>query len=187
MRIRELNEEDVRDAVRILILSFERELYGIFGDIELARETLFEYFSENLEDCYVAEEERVIGFASVSFRKRNLGRFFRKKLGFFAGTKIAMLINYLCPNPKKGEAAINFIAVSPLRRDKGVGTALLERIISEAKSRRCSKIKCYVSIENDAGIALLTKFGFSIAKMIDNRFAEKYFGQRRWYLMELKI
>ncbi len=187
MKIRDLEKDDVKDAVRILILSFERELFGIFGDVELARELFFEYFTLYPEYCYVAEEERVVGFASMSFGKMKIGSFLRKKLGFVKGTKFGMLIRYLCPPPKKDEATINFIAVSPLRRGKGVGTALLEKLLEVARIEGKRKIKCYVSVDNDSGIGLLTKFKFSIANMIDNSFAEKHFGQRRWYLMELKL
>ncbi len=187
MKVRELEKDDVRDAVRILVLSFERELFGIFGDVELARELFFEYFSLYPEYCYVAEEERIIGFASISFGKTKIGSFLRKKLGFVRGTKFGMLIKYLCPSPKKDEATINFVAVSPLRRGKGVGTALMEKLLEVAREKGKKKVKCYVSVENDSGIGLLTKFKFRIANMIDNSFAEKHFGQRKWYLMELEL
>ncbi len=187
MIVRELRVEDVRDAVRILTLSFEREIFCVFRDLELAKEIFFEYFSENLDGCIVAEEERVIGFAYTSFQEHNWGSFLRKKFGFVKGSKLSLLLSYLCPNPKKDEAVINFISVSPLRRGKGVGTKLLERIIDDCKKRGKRKVKCWVSVENDAGLALFTKFNFKIAKMIDNKFAEKNFGQRQWYLMELQL
>ncbi len=182
MRIEELREEHVRDAVRILILSFERELNGIFGDLELARELLFEYFSSEHDGCFVALDNRVVGFASVVMRKTALGKFLRKRLGFVRGTRASLLIGYLCPKPK-GFATVNFIAVSPLRRGKGVGSKLMERLVSHAASEGAEALKCCVAVDNDAGIALLTKFGFEIEKMIDNRFAEKHFGRRQWYVM----
>ena len=185
LQVRELEPGDVRDAVRILVLSFERELFGIFSDLELAREILFEYFSLYRDGCYVAESERVLGFSMASFAPPPIGKFLRSKLGIVQGTKLSLLISYLCPKPGLGEVTINFIAVSPLRREKGVGSALLSRIIEDAKKVGKREISCYVSVDNDAGISLLTKFGFQIARMIDNSFAERNFGQRRWYLMKL--
>jgi ribosomal protein S18 acetylase RimI-like enzyme len=187
LQIRELEPKDVRDAVRILILSFERELFGIFNDLELAREILFEYFSVYRDGCFVAESERILGFASVSFSSPPTRRFFRNKLGIIRGTKISLLISYLCPKPKSSGATINFIAVSPLKREKGIGSALLRRIIDEALRAEKKEISCYVSVDNDAGISLLTKHGFQIVRMLDNSFAEKRFGQRKWYLMKLYL
>jgi ribosomal protein S18 acetylase RimI-like enzyme len=187
MKVRELRKEDVRDAVRILTLSFERELFGIFKDLEYAKELFFDYFSRNTKNCFVAEEGRIIGFAFVSFKPLKIGKFLRERMGFVKGTKTSLLISYLCPKPKKDEAVINFIAVSPLRREQGAGSRLLERIIDEATDAGKSKIKCLVSVENDAGIALLTRYNFTISKMLDNSFAEKNFGQRKWYQMELQL
>ncbi len=201
MIVRELakiEEDDVRDAVRVLILSFEKELFAIFRDLELAREIFFEFFEKRRDGCYAAVEERVIGFASASFKPNffakklglsasDLRPILKSKLGFFEGIKASLLLSYLCPNPKAGEGVINFLAVSPLRRYHGVGSSLLERIIADAENAGVRKLKCYVSIENDGGIALLTKYGFGIEKMLDNSFAEKRFGQRRWYLMSLGL
>ncbi len=101
----------------------------------------------------------------------------RDELGFVKGLKASLLIRYLCPKPKRGVAVINFIAVSPLRRNSGVGSALLEEIVDRVKGEGGREIDCYVSVDNDAGIGLLTKFGFEISKMLDNRFAEKILGQ----------
>lgn len=188
MRVRELREEDARDAVRILVLSFGRELNGIFGDTELARELFFKFFSTHTEECLVVEAERIIGFASYSLKQRlPISDFLKKELGFVKGLKLSMLIRYLCPKPKKGKAVINFIAVSPLRRNSGAGSALLEKIVERVKEGGGKEIECYVSVDNDAGIGLLTKFGFEVARMLDNRFAEKNFGARQWYLMRLKL
>ena len=188
MRVRELEREDARDAVRILVLAFSRELNGIFGDTELARELFFKFFSMHTEECLVAEAERIIGFASYSFRQRlPVSGFLKKELGFVRGLKASLLIRYLCPKPKKGRAVINFIAVSPLRRNSGAGSALLEKIVERVREGGGREIECYVSVDNDSGIGLLTKFGFEIAKMLDNRFAEKNFGAKQWYLMRLHL
>ncbi len=187
MRVRELEKSDVRDAVRILVLSFDRELNGIFNDVELARELLFKFFSDYSENCFVAEGGRVVGFASYSTRKMPVSKFLRRELGFVKGIKTSLLIDYLCPKPKKGEGTINFIVVSPLRRNSGVGSTLLSRIIEDAREKGVRSLKSYVSVENDAGIGLFTKFGFEIEKMLDNSFAEKNFGQKQWYLMRLEL
>lgn len=187
MRIRDLKESDVRDAVRILILSFDRELNSVFKDIELAREIFFKFFSTYQDGCIVAEAERIVGFASLSVKKTPLSSFLRSEMGFVKGLKTSLLLSYLCPKPKKGEGVVNFIAVSPLRRNSGIGSALLGEIISRAQNHGLRCIKCYVSVANDAGIGLLTKYGFVIEKMIDNSFAERNFGQRQWYLMKLNL
>jgi len=154
----------------------------------LARELFFKFFSTYTEECLVAESERIVGFASYSFRQRlPVSDFLRKEIGFVKGVKASLLIRYLCPKPKKGRAVINFIAVSPLRRSSGAGSLLLNRIIENVKEGGGKEIECYVSVDNDEGIGLLSKFGFEIARMLDNRFAEKNFGARQWYLMRLQL
>ena len=187
MRVRDLERDDVRDAVRILILSFDRELSSIFKDIELARDIFFKFFSMYSDNCVVAEAERIIGFASFSTEKTPLSGFLRSEMGFVRGLKTYLLLRYLCPKPKKGEGTINFIAVSPLRRNSGVGSALLDEIIRRGREKGIRTLKCYVSLSNDAGIGLLTKHGFEIEKMVETSFAEKNFGQRQWYLMRLRL
>jgi len=88
MRVRELEDGDIRDAVRILVLSFSRELNGIFGDIELARELFFKFFSLQRKECLVAESDRIVGFASYSFRQRlPISGFLRRELGFVRGVR----------------------------------------------------------------------------------------------------
>ncbi|WP_202319391.1 GNAT family N-acetyltransferase [Archaeoglobus neptunius] len=187
MRVRNLEARDSKDAARILILSFERELNGIFGDIELARELFFKFFGQYTENCFVVEEGRIIGFASYSSGNTPISDFLKRELGFVRGLKTSLLIRYLCPKPKRGEGVINFIAVSPLRRNCKAGSALLERIVEDASEKRLRLLKVYVSVDNDAGIGLFTKYGFEIEKMIDHRFAEKNFGFRQWYLMKKEL
>ncbi len=186
MRVRELRKGDIRDAVRILILSFEKVLFNVFKDLELAREVFFEYFEENTDGCYVAEEERIVGFAYVSFKKQKFGSFFRNKLGFINGTRIALLMSYICPKPKRDEVVINFLAVSPLRSSEEICSALLRRIVEDARNANKKKIRCLMPIDSDL-LDVFTKFGFEIRKVIDNRFAERNFGSRVWYVMELKL
>lgn len=190
MIIRELREEDSRDATRILILSFEKILVKLFRDLETTREKLFQYFSNNTSDCYVVEAERIIGFGSITINKKErikINKFLRKEFGFVNGTKLSMLLKFLCPIPKNKEATINFIAVSPLRRNQGIGSMLIERMLSEAKTRGCLKVKCLVPESNHQGICFLSKFGFFPEKVIENSFVEKYFGERKWYLEVLDL
>jgi len=186
MKIRKLEREDVRDAVRILLLFFEKVFYRIFGDLELARELFFEYFEENTDGCYVAEEERIVGFAYTSSKKQDFGKFFRRKLGFVKGTKIGLLLSYICPKPKRDELVINFLAISPLRMDERICLSLLEKIAEDAVKDKKKRIKCLISIENEL-LDTYTDFGFKIKKVFDSRFAEKNFGVRVWNLMELEL
>ncbi|MET1124344.1 MAG: GNAT family N-acetyltransferase [Archaeoglobaceae archaeon] len=178
MRIEELRKEHVRDAVRILVLSYSNEFNAVFGDIELARELMFKYF-ERYTSGYVAIDDRVVGFAKVS-REREIGKFLRDELGFVRGLKASLLLSFIWPRAKKDEAILDFVAVSPFRRGKGIGSALLKRIIDDCDAR---KIRCVVAVDNDAAIGLLTKFGFEVRRMIDDRRVEKHFGRRRWFEM----
>ncbi|MCS7122330.1 MAG: GNAT family N-acetyltransferase [Archaeoglobaceae archaeon] len=178
MKIEEIKKEYIRDAVRILVLSCEKELNAIFKDLELAKDLLFKYF-ELYPNGFVALDDRVAGFANVSCEERPMRKFLQKELGFFNGLKAWLLLSFFWMKPKKNDAILDFIVVSPLKRRKGIGTKLLEEILDRFSGKR---IKCMIDVENNAAINLFSKFEFK-KKFLENKMAEKYFGRKGWFLM----
>jgi len=182
MRIRELRDEDLVDAVRILALSFEKELLTIFKDIDIARDLLMEFFEDYKVGCYVAEEERILAFAWVLKEKPQIFKFLRSRLGLLNGLRSYLLLKFFLRMPKNGEGFLAFIAVSPLRRKAGIGTALMKEIISRAKSENFKLLNCILPAESDA-IPFFKKLGFEIAGVFENKLAEKYFSSKVWVLI----
>ncbi|MDK2876416.1 MAG: hypothetical protein PWQ22_826 [Archaeoglobaceae archaeon] len=182
MRIRELRDEDLVDAVRILALSCERELTVIFRDIDVARDLLREFFKKEKEGCYVAEDGRVLAFAWVLLNKVRIFKFLREQIGFIDGLRAYLLLKFFLRTPKKGECFLIFIAVSPLRRWSGIGSALMERVIEDLREKKLKRINCIIPAESDS-LAFFNKLGFEVANIFENSLAEKYFFSRQWVLM----
>ncbi|MEM4455724.1 MAG: GNAT family N-acetyltransferase [Archaeoglobaceae archaeon] len=182
MIVRPLEKEDVAEAVRILLLSFDRELSVVFKDIYFAGEILREFFSKNAEGCFVAEKERILGFSRISFEKHDISKFLREKLGLLEGLRAFLLLKFFVRNPRKGEAFIDFIAVSPLRRNEGIGSAMMEKLIEVAEEKEARRLNCIIRADSDA-ISFFQKFGFEVANILENKLAEKYFSSKQWLLM----
>lgn len=183
MIVRRLEKSDLSDALRILVLSFEREITTIFRDADFAREILREFFEKNPEGCFVAEDGRVIGFLRISFGEQKIFGFLREKLGFIDGLRASLLLKFFVKNPKKGEGFLDFIVVSPLRRKKGAGSALMQRAIEEANKRNLKSLKCMISAESEA-INFFEKFGFEVEKLLESKLAERYFSSKDWVILK---
>jgi ribosomal protein S18 acetylase RimI-like enzyme len=60
----------------------------------------------------------------------------------------------------KGQLHFHRLAVIPSERRKGVASALLKALITEAERQRCTSIACDVRIGVSRNVALYEKFGF---------------------------
>ncbi len=182
MKIRKLREDDLVDAVRIISLSFEKELIAIFKDIDIARDILMDFFRENRDGCYVAEDERVLAFAWLLKEKPKILKFLKSEMGLVDGLRSYILLRFFIKKPKKGEGILVFSAVSPLRRGSGIGTRLMKEVISIAKSEKITSMRCMVPAESDA-VLFFKNLGFEVRGIFDNKLAEKYFSCRTWVLL----
>ncbi len=182
MIVRPLEKGDVAEAVRILLLCFDRELSVIFRDLYIAGDVLKEFFAKNPENCFVAEDRRILGFSRISFDKQKISGFLRRKMGLVDGIRASLLIKFFARNPKKEEAFIDFIAVSPLRRRESIGSEIMKRLIEEARKNNKSRLVCLIRAESET-IAFFEKFGFKVREIFENKFAERYFSSRHWLLL----
>ena len=194
IRVRKARKEDLNDILRILSSSFERELEKIFGDSFEGKEILRRAIEslDELKGIYVAESmKKVLGCVGISAKELDfkipIGREVIKSLGFTKGLKAKLLLSFFKEKPKKNDICINYLAVSKFYRNLGIGTALYNKVEELARLNNKSRIKVWVSVENDDGLDFFLKRNFQIAKMIDSKFAEKHFGQRYWYLLEKLI
>lgn len=194
IKVRKARKEDLNDILRILSSSFERELEKIFGDSFEGKEILRRAIEslDELKGIYVAESmKKVLGCVGISAKELDfkipIGREVIKSLGFTKGLKAKLLLSFFKEKPKKNDICINYLAVSKFYRNLGIGTALYNKVEELARLNNKSRIKVWVSVENDDGLDFFLKRNFQIAKMIDSKFAEKHFGQRYWYLLEKLI
>ncbi|MCS7131021.1 MAG: GNAT family N-acetyltransferase [Archaeoglobaceae archaeon] len=182
MKIRELRDEDLVDAVRILALCFEKELITIFRDLDLAREILKEFFKEHKEGCYVAEDGRVLAFAWLLSEKPKILKFLKSQVGFLNALRAYLLLKFFLRSQKNGEVYLAFIAVSPLRQRAGIGSALMNEIIKQAKFKNFRSMNCIVQADSEA-VLFFKNLGFEIRNFFENRLAEKYFSAKEWVLL----
>uniref|UniRef100_A0A7J2TIR7 N-acetyltransferase n=1 Tax=Archaeoglobus fulgidus TaxID=2234 RepID=A0A7J2TIR7_ARCFL len=182
MIVRPLKREDVSEAVRILLLSFDKELSVIFKDLYIAGDVLKDFLIENPENCFVAEERRILGFSRISLGKEKIFEFLRKKMGLVHGLRASLLMKFFVRNPRKEEAFIDFIAVSPLRRREGIGSAMMEKLIEVAREEKRSFLSCLIKSESES-LSFFERFGFKVEKVLENKLAERYFSARHWLLL----
>ncbi|RLI79434.1 hypothetical protein DRP05_04025 [Archaeoglobales archaeon] len=190
IKVRKAEKEDLNDILRILSSSFEREIEKIFGDAHEGREILkraLESLNE-LKGIYVAESSKILGCVGILAKeidnKIPIGREAVKSLGFTKGTRAKLLLSFFKEKPKKNDVCIDYLAVSKFYRNMGVGSALYSKVEELARLNNKNRIRVWVSVENDEAIDFFMKRSFNIAKMLDSKYAEKYFGQRYWYLLE---
>jgi ribosomal-protein-alanine N-acetyltransferase len=78
------------------------------------------------------------------------------------------LAGYIVARETAGELHINNVAVRPQHRRRGIGAALLGRILEEARRRKAKAAFLEVRSTNEAAQALYEKHGFtSIARRAD--------------------
>jgi ribosomal-protein-alanine N-acetyltransferase len=69
------------------------------------------------------------------------------------------------------EADVQTIAVSPKAQGKGLGSLLLNELISQALDRGCDQLMLEVRSDNDSALALYARFGFEEVTVRRNYYA----------------
>ena len=72
------------------------------------------------------------------------------------------LIAYMLFQVCDSEFELHNIGVAPEWQGKGVGTLLLQKLLTEAKQRNCRQIFLQVRVSNEAAKLLYIKFGFEV-------------------------
>jgi len=125
-------------------------------------------------------ENKIVGIAGF---KTNKGSFtdsisyfdLIKKLGLWAGNWATFIFYFYEQEPIDKELFIDGIAVHPDFRGKGIGTKLLENIVSHANKNDYNKVKLEVIDTNTRARELYEKQGFK-------HFKTEHFPYLRWLL-----
>jgi len=188
--VKQMEKGDVKECVKLLFLCSD-ELKTIFGDEYIGKEILEKYYKslESYEGLLVAKAgERVAGFAELNVKdvKRKLPFKDFLVLGFTRGLKTRLLLDFFDKKANKNEVYIRHFCIHPKLNVYEVGKVLLNEIIDFASKKEKEVISVWLPVESDV-VDLCLEFGFKIKRMLESSFAEKYFGKKYYYLLELRL
>ncbi len=120
-----------------------------------------------IREMSLADLEAVLEIEKVSFPTPWSRALFERELSTsFARSLVAeenpekRILGYLCYWVVAGEAHILNLAVSPERRDRGVGTLLLKKGLEDCRRERVQLVTLEVRRSNYRAISLYRNFGF---------------------------
>jgi ribosomal protein S18 acetylase RimI-like enzyme len=157
----------------------KEKILSILGHLFVEPDHIFSH-----EYCWVASDSDRITGVCVMYPNRDIkrleknmrkyGKLFLKYMSLPAllGIPFRGRIDRLFPELDKDALYISNLAVDPDFRRKGVATFLLQKSVNHAGEIGCGVVSLYVDINNDPGIQLYQKFGFSIKAT--SEFPEKY-------------
>ena len=132
-KVRSARREDLSELSRLF--NDYRCFYGQPSDLALAEAFLHRRFDEQDSTIFVAAAERLLGFCQI-FRS-------------LSSVRAAPII------------ILNDLYVAADARGAGIGQALLDAAVAEAKIRRVSRLTLETGVDNDAGQALYEKNGWT--------------------------
>lgn len=86
----------------------------------------------------------------------------------FVAEDAGELVGFLCgflSQTREDEAYIHLVGVDPARRGQGIGTALYERFLEEARAHGRAVVRCAVSPSDDA-LAFHRALGFQMERVV---------------------
>ena len=135
------------------------------GDrIKLIRDSLMKDYAITAFD-----KDRLIGIAGYHTPSGSLtggmtaSRIF-KLLGIVNGIRACLIMSFYDRKPSTGELIMDGIAVHPDYRGRGIGTELLNRIVSYASENGYMSVRLDVIDTNSEARKLYERFGFRVVK-----------------------
>lgn len=189
MLLKELERGEIREFVK-LMFECNEDLRRIFGDEYLGREILENCYNsfKSYEGIFIVKEKRMFGFAEVKtsdiLRKYPIKPFLT--MGFLRGLRIRLLLSYFDKKPKRDEVFIRHIGVHPKLNAEEMGKILIDRIINFALEKGKRIVTTWLPVESDIVDVCIGK-GFEIKRMLESSFAQKHFGRKYYYLLQLRL
>jgi ribosomal-protein-alanine N-acetyltransferase len=91
---------------------------------------------------------------------------------FLAATIDRAVVAYIIASRGDARAEVDSIAVAPAKRGRGVGGALLKRVIGLLRQRELKTVSLNVRLENKAAIRLYRKLGFQRVRRVNGYYED---------------
>ncbi|EFS03577.1 acetyltransferase, partial [Listeria seeligeri FSL S4-171] len=142
-------------------------------------------YTEKGENLLIAMcDDKICGclfLTSNSDSYGNLVSSLRTRLSLPQTLKLLFLLGLLSHTPKPQERYIDFIAVSPHFRGRGIGKKLIFQCKKLFPNER---VNLYVAKNNGNAYQLYKKLGFQVIKKNNSALAGMLTGIKEWYMME---
>lgn len=161
-------KEEERDLVsEILYEAFSEKLKPVFGSKKKSLRIFSRYL--NAPKILVAREmDKVVGVAGLKYDNvnwLNLNLFDAIREFGFLIFRVGIIGFPLVATRLKGDLLLDVLAVSPEARGRGIGTKMLQFLLSFGKERHLKKVRLYVIRTNEGAKRLYEKMGFATVKL----------------------
>lgn len=112
------------------------------------------------DDLWYVQHTKGQLFGPDDSLKRIEDAIFNRKDSTYLIVETPQISGYIGAHVNFDDAEIITVFVDPLTRNQGVGSKLLEAMLSQLKKNQVKTVTLEVSVNNDAAIRLYTKAGF---------------------------
>ena len=162
---RGLSQEFSRSAAELFFTAFEDKFVPILGNRGRAIDLLESSFVLD-NSISAVEDGRLLGVLAMQTERQGFIQLnfnhLRDHYGFGGGIIRAAKLALLQHTPDPSEMHIEGIAVADSARGKGIGTRLIDELISQAISQGCGTVTLQVVGTNQRALQLYERLGFRI-------------------------
>jgi ribosomal protein S18 acetylase RimI-like enzyme len=196
-------DRDARAIACILVEAFADEFRIVFGRrLDQARETMAAQFGlraragvlrgrEGPEGTFVAlETQEIVGLVACTTVNTpqvspfSLARALWHEIGLCGTMRALAALSLLSGKPEPDACYVEYLAVRPQWRRRGIGTTLLSRAEGYAHSQSKPRLTLEVSSCNQDALRLYRRLGFVPAREEQSPFTDRLLGMSHWLAME---
>ncbi len=146
---------------RFLKAAFDEDVEKLLATLFVRKNNLFSYECTNFAVAGEDVAGAVVFYSYEYYSKArwNTGIIVAKNIGIKKIFELMKLDRVLAKH-RKDEVYLSHVAVDPNYRGMGIGRALLEHVVEEAKNMGKKKVVLHVESDNSRAIKIYNEFGF---------------------------
>lgn len=140
--------------------------------------------AEDLPALCTLEQTCFTGYYQAHrFTKREFATYLRLDQGILiVAQQEGRLVGYVAGVVSRARASLvarlNSLAVMPDARRQGIGGAVMQRFLDEARQRGCERVTLEVAVPNETGIRFFTGWGFTPTRRLPAYYSQTVDGLR---------